>query len=712
MLYSSNSSARLKFSLIVLVAASTVAVSSSLVYPDCRPPAFTLKPPSSVNRSHCSTFIFDIDAAEGGNTPEATPIRYSTSAGTIDSLTGHLTVPALPSCGFTPVTVKATNACGASTAYTFQINWVGSEPLIVYRPDKPLQTASSRELRFDFNSIDADPCDYASWRVAALSPVSNHPSIDNFGLFSWTADDSERGTAKTFAIHVTDPCGGDFVDTFEVEVLEFEPTVLSIERTQGTLAGIWEYVNITKEFGDTPLGGFDLVIAYDPVYLSFISANPGSGIAFCEWEYFTYRYQEDPDWVTCPHRLVRIVGIADFKQTPGDPRCFAITNGSQLATLKFFVSNDWSLECTSSPVRFVWNDCGDNAISTVSGDTLLISSRVFDFDNHGFLEDLNNEITDTICRYPFSYGGACASCDRVLGQKYQAARQIVFRNGVVEMVCLTVEDYGGDLNLNGVAYEIADAALYADYFMSGLNALDPNPQYRAAQISTSDVNQDSLTLTPADLVTLIRIIVGDALPFSRLEPFHSTATVIETGPEFSLTTPDAVAAVYLEFDIAGVYTVTNLSNLKLDYAEYGGRLHVLLWPSLSGESLMSFISPGYSRLLSVQGAELSSVVVSDYYGNMMTVEKLENVLPSSFALRQNYPNPFNAVTRINLEIPVESEWSLEIFNINGQLVERFEGKGKGIIPVDWNSSDHPSGVYLYKMKAGSFTDSRKMVLMK
>ncbi|PWB75384.1 hypothetical protein C3F09_02520 [candidate division GN15 bacterium] len=88
-------------------------------------------------------------------------------------------------------------------------------------------------------------------------------------------------------------------------------------------------------------------------------------------------------------------------------------------------------------------------------------------------------------------------------------------------------------------------------------------------------------------------------------------------------------------------------------------------------------------------------------------------LPTAFALSQNYPNPFNPTTNIELSLPVASNYKLTIYNVLGQEVESFEGHSEaGYTTITWNASALASGIYLYRVEAGSFTATRKMVLLK
>jgi hypothetical protein len=92
----------------------------------------------------------------------------------------------------------------------------------------------------------------------------------------------------------------------------------------------------------------------------------------------------------------------------------------------------------------------------------------------------------------------------------------------------------------------------------------------------------------------------------------------------------------------------------------------------------------------------------------------ETNLPEEFKLNQNYPNPFNPVTTIEYTIPKGSNVSLKIFDITGRevaaLVDKYQDAGTFI--VIWNASNFSSGVYIYRLTAGSYTDTKKMILNK
>jgi len=94
-------------------------------------------------------------------------------------------------------------------------------------------------------------------------------------------------------------------------------------------------------------------------------------------------------------------------------------------------------------------------------------------------------------------------------------------------------------------------------------------------------------------------------------------------------------------------------------------------------------------------------------------------LPKWFDLGQNHPNPFNPSTRITIAVPEAVRWNLTVYNVAGQLVRRFEGSTSGAeyITVEWDGRDTrgqplATGLYLYRVQAGTFTDVKKMILLK
>ncbi len=92
----------------------------------------------------------------------------------------------------------------------------------------------------------------------------------------------------------------------------------------------------------------------------------------------------------------------------------------------------------------------------------------------------------------------------------------------------------------------------------------------------------------------------------------------------------------------------------------------------------------------------------------------DGVTVSKFELRANYPNPFNPTTRIVYSIPTSEFVTLGVYDVLGREVATLvnEEKSGGVYEIDFTASNLSSGIYIYKIKAGSFVESRKMMLMK
>ena len=103
------------------------------------------------------------------------------------------------------------------------------------------------------------------------------------------------------------------------------------------------------------------------------------------------------------------------------------------------------------------------------------------------------------------------------------------------------------------------------------------------------------------------------------------------------------------------------------------------------------------------------------FGKRAIVEDSGNkTIPQKYSLSDNYPNPFNPETRIEFELPEAGLTRLIIYDLLGREVVRLiDGEvSAGSHKVSWNASKMISGVYLYKLTSGSFTKTKKMVLLK
>lgn len=110
------------------------------------------------------------------------------------------------------------------------------------------------------------------------------------------------------------------------------------------------------------------------------------------------------------------------------------------------------------------------------------------------------------------------------------------------------------------------------------------------------------------------------------------------------------------------------------------------------------------------------LVQIDFDGKKMYSQNIQvdlNVV-NSFELLQNYPNPFNAVTTIKFNIPQTEFVTLKVYNIHGQELSSLvsEELNPGVYEYNWNAQNISSGLYCYQLVAGSFKQTKKIVLIK
>jgi len=613
------------------------------------------------------------------------------------------------------VTVRVTDECGAYAECVFNICVQNTEP-VVNNDGEGYFAVWGIELTGSVDATDPDAGPNSLlYSIVSFDGPTWHGSgmtIDNStGEWTWEIGDDpeylgdfEVCVKVSDGANLCDPCSPANADTacYSIHVVGFAVTIEKVhDQIQGRNAEVGIYLDSTfmpDVFISDLIGGFDFLIAYDASALTALSAEPGALIDNDDFEYFTYRFGPFGNCGSgCPSGMMRVVGLRETNNGVVNP--YHITGPGELVKLNFYVSNDRSLECQYAPIRFFWLDCGDNTLSDETGNWLHQGIKVFDFEG--------GEITDPV---EYGYTGPEAACfDTVYTSdstfKNAPIGSIYFRNGGVDIVCAADIDDRGDINLNGVENEIADAVVFTNYFIMGFDAFTISID---GQTAATEVNGDGYVLTVADLVYLIRVIVGDANPIPTLKATpNAFADFTLQGSDLNVETNVDLGAVAFTFEGDVNLTLSGSTNMDLIQASDGQYTYALVYSMEAGASINS------GQLLTVEGdGTLISAETSEYQGTRV-LKTGANVIPDNYELAQNYPNPFNPTTNIELSLPVASDWNISVFNVSGQKVADFGGFSEaGTVNVQWDASGLGSGMYFYKATAGSFSATKKMVLLK
>lgn len=182
----------------------------------------------------------------------------------------------------------------------------------------------------------------------------------------------------------------------------------------------------------------------------------------------------------------------------------------------------------------------------------------------------------------------------------------------------------------------------------------------------------------------------------------------------------------------GARTTLVSSPLSLAYAQLGGgiiRLTMTGPQGISADSVRLIDVLFAARQLQGTGSvafqqvqcnasNLASIAIQELLNGQVSIgptsAPLQVTGPVTFSLLQNYPNPFNPSTTIKYDLPKDSRVSLKLFNIIGQEVATLvnEEQKAGYKSVEWNASGVASGVYFYRLNAGSYTSVKKLLLLK
>ena len=175
---------------------------------------------------------------------------------------------------------------------------------------------------------------------------------------------------------------------------------------------------------------------------------------------------------------------------------------------------------------------------------------------------------------------------------------------------------------------------------------------------------------------------------------------------------------YDQLNVTGNAILNGLLKVRLanGFVPNDGDSFIILNTSGSINADSSFISLDIQDglFLSVVKNSNNITLVVDSVGVLGIEEINDGEIIKNFSLSQNYPNPFNPSTNINFSIPRAGFVSLDIYSITGERIATLvsEDLNAGSYNYNWDASGLSSGIYFYKISSGSFTSTKKMLLLK
>ena len=199
--------------------------------------------------------------------------------------------------------------------------------------------------------------------------------------------------------------------------------------------------------------------------------------------------------------------------------------------------------------------------------------------------------------------------------------------------------------------------------------------------------------------------VGYVVEFDGIKLYHAG----DTGKITEMADLASQNITYALLPMDGIYTMTPEEAIQaaaMIQAKYDIPIHTMPPPDTYSNVIVTRFTSG-NKLIVRPGAsiELSSTATS--------VEK-STISLKGFRLEQNYPNPFNPTTAISYQLSVNGNVKLSIFDILGKEVTTLvsEKKPAGSYTVQWNAAGMPSGTYFYKLQAGTYAETKKLILLK
>jgi hypothetical protein len=222
----------------------------------------------------------------------------------------------------------------------------------------------------------------------------------------------------------------------------------------------------------------------------------------------------------------------------------------------------------------------------------------------------------------------------------------------------------------------------------------------AKRYQSKDVSFDKDDPQPGDTVTIT----------ARVRNFGLLPTPTPVLVRLYVGDPDSggvpLVGIHGETDLfSGIVSSRGLDSVQMQWVVLAGLPeYPRIYAKLDPLDVIPEIHSENNKAFNVLGRQ---PLITDVFETLAAV-------PSEFRLNQSYPNPFNPSTTIEFSLPVDRFVTLKIYDVLGREVENLiSGQlHAGTYHKEWTATQYPSGVYFYRMNAGEFSETKKMLLLK
>ena len=215
-----------------------------------------------------------------------------------------------------------------------------------------------------------------------------------------------------------------------------------------------------------------------------------------------------------------------------------------------------------------------------------------------------------------------------------------------------------------------------------------------------DMNYDG-QINVLDIIMVIDLILGTNL--SRGESTHQATLFYGNGMLYYEADGDIAG---IQLIVSGNYEVVH-NNLAPGWELAFNKSNIIMY-SLNGSSLDDRLLIEYTGEQTIESA-----IVADWYESDIAVNSI--ILPSEYILSSAYPNPFNPTTTLSFALPIQSDVTITIYNLQGIEVASLlvnDNLNAGYHSIVWNADSYSSGVYFVQMIAGEYISTQKLMLIK